>query len=114
MAKRTAALTDTDDPAVTLAALMGKIRTIRERDQALVAQQIEFEQASVAPEPPRPETDVEALTRSIMSGFAPPKLSGSDRNRLHSILVERAAIRNALATLEERQATARLAAISQS
>jgi hypothetical protein len=99
--------------AELLAALDKKAAGLRERDKALLAEQIRLERAGASPAPGKPIPEAQQMAREILNGYAGllPEIEPS--GRLHQILVERTAVSIAVATLGREEMRARAVALAQ-
>jgi hypothetical protein len=94
--------------SLTPAAELGiHIDALTKQDRLLLQQQIELERKGVIAEEPRPGVTVADRVVHWMNGYASAANAGvPDAQRLHSILIDRAAIERALSSLEQQRSQA--------
>jgi hypothetical protein len=100
-----------DDPIELVQQLATRRATLRARDKTLLVQQLALEADGVQAQPSRPAPDADTLAAQLLDGIAAPATPArSAAAELHSIMVERQAIKQAVNVLIEREMSARRAA----
>ncbi|OBQ58037.1 hypothetical protein EFV37_13190 [Mesorhizobium loti] len=101
-------------PQALIEQILAKARGFRDRDKALLAEQIQLEQAGIRPAEPQSGPDARELAATLLNGHALPKDKlPTPGETLHGIKTERAAIVFALEALESRENQARIMAVAE-